>query len=94
MFKIEDFLHSLFSHIIAGMGVGVQRDPYVRVTYQVLQILDGQFSVRHIGTEGMAENMGRYRQFIVMALIVVVDDALQCVFQMSRHFRLSVLVQK
>lgn len=42
----------------------------------------------------MTENVGRYRQFILVALVIVVDDTLQGVFQMARYLWLTIFVQK
>ena len=42
----------------------------------------------------MSKHMRRYNKFIRMTFVVIVHYPLHCVFHMSRHFGLSVLVQK
>ena len=44
---------------VGGVSVDIQRYLRIRVTHQVLQILDVHSGVRHIGAEGMPQHMGR-----------------------------------
>ena len=81
--------------LIVVMGVDIQGNADIGVPHQILQALNINPGLLHVGAEGVAENMGRHRRHVIaMNLPILLLHLTHVVFQVHCHFRLLVLVQK
>ena len=74
--------HGIFRRLIAGVGVDVEGHARVGVPHEVLQALEVDPAVGHLGTEGVAQDVGRDGgQLVLVGVVVSVYDPLHHMLQ-------------
>ena len=76
------------------MSIDIQGNAHIRMTHDILQILYVHSGVCHIGTERMAEHMGRdvRQRLIRVQLPVLLHSPAHFILDMQGYFRLVVLI--
>ena len=86
----SDVLHSIphgtLCPFIAGVGVNIEGHTHIGMAHEILQALEVDPAVCHLGTEGMPQRMGRDGgQLVLVGVVIPVHHPLHHMLQMHGH---------